>query len=595
MYPVMLEVRDRPCLVVGGGGVALRKVNGLRAEGAKVTVVARVPSTTLVELAREEAIVLEHRAYEPGEAAAYSLVIAATDDRKVNRRVFEDSEAAGVWCNVADDPELCSFHLPARVQRGRMQLAVASGGDAPFVVRRLRQLLERHFGEEWSEWIEAAARFREEVRRRDLPRQEAERRFDAFFDETVDPVRLHARVPSAEEERAYLAGEMPGGIEEGAATAEPEPAPATPGVEPGLVSLVGAGPGDPGLLTLRGYERCQAADAIVYDRLAAPALPCDLPPDVELHAVGKQASRHPVPQEEINALLVRLSREGKQVVRLKGGDPFVFGRGSEEAGELARAGLPFEIVPSVTAGIAVPAYAGIPVTHRREAVRVTIVTAHEAVKSDGPQVRWDLLGADPHATILGYMGVTQLPGVMKQLLGSGLDPKTPAAMIERGTTSAQRVVKSTAAELPAAVEEAGLRPPGLFVIGPTVAHADELDWFGRSPLQGQRLVLAAPRGEVAAALELAGAQVLGVPLPLTPAARVVVDALPVTGCVVWDAAEVDELDEERDGPSWSADAPIWCLGEAPAARARELGWRVVRELSAGVLPAEVVNAIAAAR
>ena len=594
MYPVMLELRNRACLVVGGGGVALRKVNGLLEEEATVTVVATEPVAALRELSEAGTIRLERRAYESGEAAGFLLVFAATDDREVNRRVFEDAEGAGVWANVADDPELCSFHLPARVRRGQMQLAIASGGEAPFVTRRLRQLLERRFGPEWAEWMDAAGRFRDEVRRQDLSRQEAERRFDTFFAETVDPVRLGARVPTADEESCYLAGDRPGGIE--------EPAPrdrrsheVAPDVKPGLVSLVGAGPGDPGLLTLRGRERCLAADVIVYDRLAATALPCDLAPDVELHAVGKQASRHPVPQEEINALLVRLSREGKRVVRLKGGDPYVFGRGSEEAEELVRAGLPFEVVPCVTAGIAVPAYAGIPVTHRQEAVRVTIVTAHEAVKSDGPQVRWDLMAADPHATILGYMGVTQLPEVIDKLLGAGLDPETPAAMVEWGTTSAQRVVRSTAAGLPEAVAEAGLNPPGLFVIVPTVSHGEALDWYDRAPLMGERLVLAAPGGELATELELAGAETVPVPLPVTPAARVVLDALPVTGCVARGPEELDALDEERSDPTWRSDAAAWCLGKATASRARELGWPVVMEVDGDATPAEVASAIAARR
>jgi len=164
------------------------------------------------------------------------------------------------------------------------------------------------------------------------------------------------------------------------------------------------------LLTLRGYRRLMAADAVVYDRLAAPALPCDLPGSVELHCVGKTAGRHPVPQEEINAMLIRLAREGKRVVRLKGGDSYVFGRGGEEAEVLAAAGVPFEVVPGVTSGIAAPAWAGIPVTHRREAVRVTLLTAHECAKSGGPQVRWDLLAQDEASTIVGYMGVTALPG-----------------------------------------------------------------------------------------------------------------------------------------------------------------------------------------
>ena len=597
MYPVMLEVRGRTCLVVGGGGVALRKVDGLVAEGAVVTVLAPDPVPALVVLAVRDAIHLERRPYKDGDAAGFNLVFAATDDRQVNMRVFEEAELAGIWANVADDPEYCSFHLPARVRRGSFQLAVASGGEAPFVTRRIRQLLERRFGPEWAEWIEAAGRFRNEVRRLDLPPAEAERRYDRFFSETVDPVRLTSRVPTSAEEEAYLRGASPVSEIEKATPETEDRHWATPHAASalGFVSLVGAGPGDPGLMTIRGRRRCLDADVIVYDRLAATSLPLDLPSTVELHGVGKQASRHPVPQAEINALLVRLAREGKRVVRLKGGDPYVFGRGSEEAEELAKAEVPFEVVPAVTAGIAVPAYAGIPVTHRREAVRVTIVTAHEAAKSDGPQVRWDLMAADPHMTILGYMGVTYLPGVVEKLLAAGLDPATPAAMIERGTTSAQRVVKSTVAKLPEEIVKAGLNPPGLFVIGPTVSHADHLDWFARRPLMGERLVVPAPAGELAAALEFAGADTLEVTLPVTPAAHVVIDALPITGCIVLDPDDVDALDEERDDPRWSSEATTWCIGPLTAARARTLGWRGVRELPADATPEQIVAVIAARR
>ncbi|MBI4880850.1 MAG: siroheme synthase, partial [Planctomycetes bacterium] len=334
MYPVMLDVHNRLCLVVGGGGVALRKVTGLLAEGARVTVVAPAPMPALEELGKEQSVRLERRPYRQGEASAYSLVFAATDDRAVNRQVFDDAGAAGVWVNVADDPELCTFHLPARVRRGALQLAVASRGEAPFVVRRLRQVLERRFGPEWAEWVDAAARFRRAVRDRRLSEAEQEARYDAFFAGTVDAHALTARVPTSAEEESFLEGLRAAP----AAPAVPGPAPAActtaPEGEsppPGLVSLVGAGPGDAGLLTLRGRNRLLAADCVVYDRLAATALPCDLPARVELHCVGKQADRHPVPQEEINALLVRLAREGKRVVRLKGGDPFVFGRGGEEA------------------------------------------------------------------------------------------------------------------------------------------------------------------------------------------------------------------------------------------------------------------------
>ncbi|HEY6105169.1 MAG TPA: uroporphyrinogen-III C-methyltransferase, partial [Anaeromyxobacteraceae bacterium] len=394
MYPVTLGLRGRPVLVVGGGEVALRKVEGLLAEGARLTVIAPEAVPAVEDLARLGTIELRRRPHRAGDSAGFTLVFAATDDRAVNARVFEEARDAGIWVNVADDPELCTFHLPARVERGALQLAIASGGGAPFVARRLRQMLERRFGPEWSEWMEAAARFRQAVRAAGLPRAAMERRYDAFFAATVDAERLRARVPRAAELGAWLAprgDEAPGPAARtrsagGAAALLPFVARggAAPGLRPGLVSLVGAGPGDPGLLTVRARRRLLSAEAIVYDRLAAAALPCDLSEGVELHCVGKEAGHHPVPQEEIDALLVRLALAGKRTVRLKGGDPFVFGRGGEEAEALRSAGVPYEVVPGVTAALGATACAGIPVTHRGESVRLTLVTAHESAKGDGP-------------------------------------------------------------------------------------------------------------------------------------------------------------------------------------------------------------------
>jgi len=598
VYPVTLNVKGRKCLVVGGGWVALRKVEGLLAEGAVVTVVAREAVGSLAALEGEQKIALERRDYQSGEVAAYALVFAATDDREVNRRVSGDASAAGVWVNVADDPALCSFHLPARVKRGALQVSIASAGEAPFVVRRLRAFLERRFGPEWAGWIETAGRFRAAVRSLKLPRDEAERRYDAFFDSTIDQKTIRARVPTSEEMERWLAtdGRKPE-IEAsgfGLQASAPEPAgdrppPTAHRLSVGFVSLVGAGPGDAGLLTIKGQKRLLSADAVVFDRLAATALPCDLPAGVELHSVGKESGHHPVPQEEINSLLVRLAREGKRVARLKGGDPYVFGRGGEEAEALAAAGIPFEVVPGVTAGIAVPAYAGIPATHRREAVRLTLLTAHESKKADGTQVRWDLLGADPHATIVGYMGVTGLPGVVERLIAAGMNPDTPAAVIERGTTSAQKAVTATLDRLASEATRAGIDPPALFVIGPVVRHAVALEWFARRPLSGRRVVMAGPAGELGAALELAGAELVEVPLPVTPAAKVVLGALTVTDCVLRSLADVAGLDEERDGPGWdSSRVAVWCLGRAAADRARALGWRNIQELGADIAAPAVV-------
>jgi len=588
----MLSVRGRRCLVVGGGRIAARRVHGLLREGALVTVVAPQTVAALTELDEGGEIDLRRRAYEAADVQGYALVLAATDDREVNRQIFEEATAAGTWVNVADDPQLCTFHVPARVRRGGLEITVSSDGGAPFATRRLRQLIEKRIGPEWAEWMQAAAEYRSCVRSMELSPAEQEQRYDAFFTGTVDGPHLRIRVPSDEEKASWLGYEAP--RDEGAPPdAKGGTAPVTPGEAPGLgfVSLIGAGPGDAGLLTVRGRDRLRKADAVAYDRLAETALPTDLGPDVELRCVGKTAGHHPVPQDQIADLLIKLAREGKRVVRLKGGDPFVFGRGGEEAKALRKAGIPFEVIPCVTAGVAVPAYAGIPVTSRGEVVRFTMVTAHEAIKQDGPQVRWDLLAKDPHATIVGYMGVTALPKVAKRLLEAGMPSETPAAMIERGTTSKQRVVLSTIQDLNDAIQRAGLRPPALFVIGPAVRHARTLDWFGKRPLLGERVGVFAPAGDLAEALELSGAEVVEVPNPVTPAARIVMGALPLTAWVLRDDVEVDAIDEERERGGWAEGVVGLCMGASTAARAIEVGWPTLDEIPEGAAPADLIAAL----
>ncbi len=283
----------------------------------------------------------------------------------------------------------------------------------------------------------------------------------------------------------------------------------------GIVHLVGAGPGDPGLITVHGIDRLRIADAVVYDRLVHPGLLEEIPEQAEKYNVGKRASHHTLPQDEINALLIRLAGEGKIVVRLKGGDPFVFGRGGEEALALVDAGIPFEIVPGVTAGVAAAAYAGIPVTHRGVATQCLFVTAHEAPGKPTSQVAWDRIAALENTTLVGYMGVTSLPQVVKELLGSGKDPATPAALVERGTTSSQRCVTATLGTLIEKSEAEAIRPPALFIIGETVDLAGQLQWFGMKPLAGKRLVITRARDQASALadpLRLLGAEVIHLPV-----------------------------------------------------------------------------------
>jgi uroporphyrin-III C-methyltransferase len=428
-------------------------------------------------------------------------------------------------------------------------------------VRRLRELLERRFDSQWADWIAVAKRFRQQVQSRGLPAAKADVLFDRFFAATVDEQALVVRLPTAEEELELLSpGDQRGTGERSL----------------GRVSLVGAGPGNPGLLTVRGLACLHSADAVVYDRLAIPVIPLDLPDSVELHAVGKEPGHHPVPQEEINALLLRLARAGKHVVRLKGGDPFVFARGGEEVLVLRAAGIPCEVVPGVTAGIAAPGAAGIPVTFRGEAVRLTFITAHE---SGAAQMRWDLLAQDTRATLVGYMGVSNLAEVGRSLIAAGMNAMTPAAVIEQGTLPRQRSVRAPLAEIAEVAQKSQLRPPAIFVIGPVVAHAAEIEDPAQRSLQGARIAQFAPRSALTDALTDAGAEVLVTPGPLTSAARLVIGAAPLSGWIVRTVEEVEALDQERMANGLLARGTLWCLGAELAAFARQKKWLKVAELA----------------
>jgi uroporphyrinogen III methyltransferase/synthase len=279
------------------------------------------------------------------------------------------------------------------------------------------------------------------------------------------------------------------------------------------VSLVGGGPGDPGLLTVRARQRLLAADAIVYDRLAAPALPCDLAPEVELHCVGKEAGHHPVPQEEINALLVRLALAGKRVVRLKGGDPFVFGRGSEEAEALRRAAVPYEVVPGVTAGIGATAYAGIPVTHRDVASGVAFITGHEDPSKPTTGINWAALAQFP-GTLVFYMGVRALPRIAERLMAEGRPPDEPVAVVERGTLPGQRTLLATLGDVAERAAAEQIRAPAITLIGEVAGLREQLAWLEARPLHGRTVAVTRARAQasaLAARLRSLGAAVVEAP------------------------------------------------------------------------------------
>ena len=282
----------------------------------------------------------------------------------------------------------------------------------------------------------------------------------------------------------------------------------------GIVYLVGAGPGDPDLITVRARYLLDNCDAVVYDSLIPDELLVTLPPEVDLRYVGKKSGAHSLPQDDINNLLVRLASQGKRVVRLKGGDPFVFGRGAEEACYLQEHGIAYEIVPGITSGVAAPAYSGIPCTDRKEASYVMFLTGHKAIDKVLSSVPWEWVGGAKSGTLVIYMGVSEIPGIVEKLLAAGMPPDLPAAAVERGTVSTQRTLTSTLSELPQAVADAGIRPPALFVIGRVVDYHDTLSWYRDKPLFGVRVMVTRPSdqsAELYRELRELGAEVLAYP------------------------------------------------------------------------------------
>ncbi len=459
--PIFLRLKDRPALVVGGGEVALRKIELLRKAGARVTVVAPELCPAVHELVQAGDIIHQRRNYTPELLGDCAVVIAATNHRTLNAQVSADAQARRIPVNVVDDPELCSFVTPSIVDRSPVMIAISSGGSAPVLARLLRARLEALIPAAYGRLAALAAKFRARAQAA-LPNPERRRRFwEDVFSGAIGERLLAGQEAAAER-----------------ALTETLNAATEKGSEPpqGEVYLVGGGPGDPDLITLRALRLMQQADVVLYDHLISPPILDLVRRDAERIDVGKQANRHTKPQEEINALLVRLARDGKRVLRLKGGDPFVFGRGGEEIEHLAEAGIPFQVVPGITAANGCGAYAGIPLTHRDHAQSVCFVTAH-LQKDGGVLLDWDKLVV-PKQTLVVYMGLKALPIVCEQLLAAGMTPDMPAALVEEGTTAQQRVIVGTVRDLPQRAQAAAVTGASLSIIGTVVTLRDKLNWFG---------------------------------------------------------------------------------------------------------------------
>jgi len=471
-YPVFLDLRGRRAVVIGGGAVAEQKVRGLVAAGAHVTVVSPDLLAGLTDLARRGAIEVRRRPYRGGDLAGAWLAIAATDDRAVNEAVYAEAERLGIPLNTVDDLEHCSFIAPAIHREGDITVAVSTGGKSPTLAVRLRQRIARLVGRAEARLCALLGELRPELAERVPDARVRTALWYAIVDSDVIEFVRKGNVEGAR-------GRIDDLVRQALAVPRLKPGPDTTlplravphrahssewEQETGVVYLVGAGPGDPGLITAKGLEILRSAEVVLYDRLVSPALVAEAPASAERVFVGKQPHGTGTRQRDINALLVDRARRGRTVVRLKGGDPFVFGRGAEECEALRAAGVPFRVIPGVTSATAVPAAAGIPVTDRRVASAFAVVAGHEC---DGrSDLDWEALARVP--TLVVLMGLSALPDIVARLRAQGAAADTPAAVIASGTLPEQRTVVGTLEDIADLAAAARLEPPATVVIGEVV-------------------------------------------------------------------------------------------------------------------------------
>ncbi|MBM0493104.1 uroporphyrinogen-III C-methyltransferase [Aeromonas jandaei] len=450
--PMFAKLDGRPVLLVGGGEVALRKARLLLAAGARLTIVSPELEPEFTEFSGRFTHLAER--FTPAHLAGQILVVAATDNLEVNALVYQSANQLGLFVNVVDDPKRSSFIFPSIIDRSPLMVAVSSGGKAPVLVRLLRERLESLLPRHLGGLTELSGRVRDKAKRV-LSSISDRRRFweRAFASNTLASLIEKEDWQGAEQ---WLSD----GLDQAKS-------------EVGEVVLVGAGPGDPGLLTLKALQQIQQAEVVLYDQLVSAEILDLVRRDATLVSVGKKAGAHSVPQEETNRLLVEYARAGNRVVRLKGGDPFMFGRGGEELEVLADEGIPFSVVPGITAAAGATAYAGIPLTHRDYAQSAVFITGH--CQKEGKEPDWQQLAATSQTLVI-YMGLMRSEHIQQQLVDHGRSQATPIAIIDRGTTARQRVLTGTLADLAELAKQAV--SPSLIVIGEVVALRDRLAWFG---------------------------------------------------------------------------------------------------------------------
>ena len=454
--PIFFKASKKQCLVVGGGDIALRKVNLLINSGAIVECIAPEFCQALLERSEESAsLSLTHRAFESMDVNNQALVVSATDDKDLNAIVSRLASAKNIPVNVVDSPDISSFIMPSIVDRSPLLIAISSGGRAPVLARIIRAKLETTIPSAYGKLAQIAGEYRQKVKNKFSNIKDRRAFWESVLSGVVAEKIMTGRVQSAKKD-----------IEQQLENATPQ--------QVGEVYLVGAGPGDPDLLTFKALRLMQQADVVLYDRLVSEPVMALVRRDAELVYVGKKAGGESSRQSDINEQLVQLANSGKRICRLKGGDPFIFGRGGEEIETLSENGIPFQVVPGITAASGCSTYSGIPLTHRDYSQSCRFVTAH--LKGGKCDLPWDEFVADQQ-TIVFYMALSGAQNLSEQLIKHGMRESMPIALIEKGTTPEQNIYISTLVEMPQLIKTEKVGAPSLLIVGEVVKLHEKLNWM----------------------------------------------------------------------------------------------------------------------
>ncbi|SMM99896.1 Siroheme synthase / Precorrin-2 oxidase / Sirohydrochlorin ferrochelatase / Uroporphyrinogen-III methyltransferase [uncultured Candidatus Thioglobus sp.] len=453
--PIFIDIAQKPCLVVGGGDIAHRKIGLLLKANAQVSCIAKTAAQNVVDMANKGIITLVEKDFEDSDIDQQILIISATDDEALNTHVSNIATEANIPVNVVDSPDLCTFVMPSIVDRSPIVIATSSAGKAPVLARLIRAKLESTIPHAYGKLAELAGDFRAQVK--------------AKFDSIEERRYFWEKAFSGVVAEKVFAGKM----EEAKSDLQKQLDNSTDS-SMGEVYLVGGGPGDPDLLTFKALRLMQQADVILYDRLVSEGVMELVRRDAELIYVGKERDNHSVPQEGINQLLVDLAKQGKRVCRLKGGDPFIFGRGGEEIETLAENQVPFQVVPGITAASGCSTYSGIPLTHRDYSQSCRFVTGH--LKDGTMNLPWNELAVEQQ-TIVFYMALKGASHLSEQLIAHGMRGNMPIALVEKGTTPDHKVHITTLAELPDLVANTVIHAPTLIIVGEVVKLREKLNWY----------------------------------------------------------------------------------------------------------------------